>query len=335
MLHHLRLSSHSLFTHRKLPPPKTHNKLINSTIRFKYHLSDTQKRDRGKLSLLLLLLLVTLSAKAEVPLQASDLSQPTKIAPAYFGPNALPVLDISEGRLYDRINIQIATDYYAGFKGDQTVDIFAKIAIPLFTERINLTAWMPIVEWYANTPQSLAAQRVTDTNATKGHEFGDVYITTDIQLMQQHKYHIDWVLRVGLKTASGGSFEKARYFDNPAYFFDMTFAHSFLFNHGFFKELRLVGNGGFLCWQTDNGRQNDAIMYGVMLKLKTRIFSLSETFGGYSGWERDGDLPMTLKTQLSFHIKDCEPFITYQYGLRDYPYHHIKLGINYRLPKIF
>lgn len=271
-------------------------------------------------------------AYGEVPLAKPDLSQPTKMAPAYFGPNALPVPDMLDGEMYDRIYVEVAGDYFHGFRGDQTADVFAKLVFPLFTHRVNLSVWMPVVEWYSNTSESLRAQRLPDSVAVNGKEYGDVYVTTDILLLGQERMAVDWVLRTGIKTASGGSFEKARYFDNPAYFFDTSLARSIFFNSGFFKEVRFAGSAGFLCWQTDNGRQNDAVMYGLQVKLNTSLFSLSETFGGYTGWEIDGDLPMTLKTRLAFYLGDFEPFACYQYGLRDYPYHQIRIGVAYHLP---
>lgn len=270
-------------------------------------------------------------AYGEVPLTRPDLSQPTKIAPAYFGPNALPVPDMLDGEMHDKIYMEIAGDYFYGFRKDQTADVFAKLVFPLFTRRVNLSVWMPVVEWYANTSESLQAQRLPDSVAIYGKEYGDVYVTTDILLLEQERMAVDWVLRTGIKTASGGSFDKARYFDNPGYFFDTSLARSIFFKSSFFKEIRFAASAGFLCWQTDNGRQNDAVMYGLQVKLNTSLLSVSETFGGYTGWESDGDIPMTLKTRLAFHLGDFEPFACYQYGLRDYPYHQLRIGLAYRL----
>ena len=96
---------------------------------------------------------------------------------------------------------------------------------------------------------------------------------------------------------------------------------------------------GFLCWQTDNGRQNDAVQYGVMLKWENRHFSLAESFTGYSGWEhgvRNGgdmahDRPAVLRTDFTYRIKQFDIVAMYQYGVRDYPYHQIRLGAAYNI----
>ena len=117
--------------------------------------------------------------------------------------------------------------------------------------------------------------RLQDSIPMAGHEAGDVYVSTDIQLLKARKFTPDITLRAAIKTASGGSFEKARYYDNPGYFFDMSVGKSLYFGKGKTfpyadatdakMELRFAGSAGFLCWQTDNGRQNDAVMYGLQM----------------------------------------------------------------------
>ncbi|MDE6633901.1 MAG: hypothetical protein K2J96_01395, partial [Bacteroidaceae bacterium] len=123
-------------------------------------------------------------------------------------------------------------------------------------------------------------------------------------------------------------------------FFDTSLAKSFALGHNrqWEHRLRLALSTGFLCWQTDNGRQNDAVQYGVLLKWENRRFSLSETLAGYSGWEngcRNGgaeahDRPMVLGTDFQYHIRKFDIVARYQYGLRDYPYHQVRIGLAYR-----
>lgn len=275
--------------------------------------------------------ILAVSAFCQTELTKPNLGEPSKIAPLYFGPNAFPIPDMPDGTVSEDLRIEISGEHYAGFNGDKTNGVFAKIQVPLFTDRVNFTLWMPIVEYYTNTAESRAACRLPDTVPHSGHEFGDVYISTDIQVLKQKKYCPDLVIRAALKSASGGGFYNARYYDCPGYFFDATVAKSLTFKSDFWTELRLAASTGFLCWQTDNGRQNDAVMYGIQLKLKTKYFSLSETWGGYSGWERDGDRPMSLKTYLTMHFGDLEPFVLYQYGIQDYPFHQYRVGLAYKI----
>ncbi|MBQ8968182.1 MAG: hypothetical protein IJ064_00395 [Bacteroidaceae bacterium] len=284
-----------------------------------------------------------LSLSAQTALDKSPLGTPSLISPYYFGPNAFAVPDMLDGRVSGELRIELAGDHFFGKRGDHTSDVALKVNVPLWTRRANLTLWMPVMEWYRNTDRNIAVCRIQDAHkadAKKGHLGGDVYVSIDMQLLKEKRVCPDWTLRAALKTASGGEFYHARYYDSPGYFFDTSLAKSFVLGHASLNHrLRVAATTGFLCWQTDNGRQNDAVQYGVMLKWETRYFSLSQTLGGYNGWEHNasngGDLahdcPMTLKTQFSYNIRDWEIVAAYQYGLRDYPYQQARLGLAYNI----
>lgn len=285
-------------------------------------------------------------AAAQTALDKPVLRNVTLISPYYFGPNAFAVPDMLDGRVSGDLRIELTGDYFHGNRGDHTEDVALKVNVPLWTRRANLTVWMPVMEWYKNSDRNIAACRIQPAHqaeAKKGSLMGDVYMSADMQLMKEKKdkkFRPDWTLRAALRTASGGEFFHARYYDGPGYFFDTSLAKSFAVGKGDWKHrLRVAASTGFLCWQTDNGRQNDAVQYGVMLKWENRYFSLSETFGGYNGWEHNAgnggniahDCPMTLKTNLSYRIKAWEIVAAYQYGLRDYPYQQIRLGAAYNI----
>ncbi len=291
--------------------------------------------------LLILLSFFASALYAEVQPVYPNLSQSTGIAPAYFGPNALPVPDMLDGRTDSTLSVELAVDGFFGFEKDQTADIFARIHIPLWTPRVNLSVWMPVIEWYRMTSERQRTCRLQDTVQLSGHEAGDVYVSTDIQILKARCYTPDIAFRAAFKTASGGSFDKARYFDNPGYWFDLAVGKSLYFGRtkrvsgtvqaDTFLELRLSGSLGFLCWQTDNGRQNDALMYGLQLFAKSQYLGLRATWGGYAGWEKHGDRPMTVKVQVSGYAKGFEPYLAYQYGIKDYPFHQIRVGLAYHI----
>ena len=289
--------------------------------------------------LFILLLLDAVFPYAAVPIVPPKLSESTGIAPAFFGPNALPVPDMLDGRTQPALRMELAADGFFGYENDKTADLYARVNIPLWTDRVNLSVWMPIMEWYSMTLERQRTCRLQDKEPIQGHEAGDVYVSTDIQLLKARKYTPDIAFRAALKTASGGSFDKARYFDSPGYWFDVAVGKSMYIGKGVsamdnenaFLELRLAGSLGFLCWQTDNGRQNDALMYGLQLFAKAKYVSLRATWGGYMGWEKSGDRPMSIKAQVNGHIKGFEPFVAYQYGLKDYPFHQLRIGLAYNL----
>jgi len=271
---------------------------------------------------LLSFILFPLSIQALVPIERPTLSEPTGIAPAYFGPNALPVIDMLDGRTSSTLDVELAGEGYIGYHNNRTVDIFARVHVPLFTRWANLSLWMPVFGWY-------------DQYDGKGSGAGDVYISTDIQILHNEwfksdraKYIPQMSLRLGMKTASGEQFERRRHYDCPGYFFDASIGQSIPMGP---LVLRLAGSAGFLCWQTDNGRQNDAVMYGLQAQLKHEYVSLQATWGGYVGWEKYGDAPMTVKARAAGHVKGFEPYVQYQYGIKDYPFHQIRVGLVYHV----
>ena len=247
---------------------------------------------------------------------------PTGVAPAFFGPNALPVPDMSDGLTYDKLRVELAADGYFGHDGSTTADVFARIHVPLFTRWANVSVWMPVCEWYNQADG-------------KGHGAGDVYLSTDIQVLHNTWFKGDntqfipqMTIRLGVKTASGEQFARRRHFDSPGYFFDASIGESFPMGP---LVLRLAGSAGFLCWQTADARQNDAVMYGLQASLKHEYVSLQTTWGGYVGWERYGDAPMTLKLRAAGHIQGFEPYVQYQWGIKDYPFHQLRIGLAYQI----
>ena len=283
--------------------------------------------------LTLLTLLLTLTAVAETT------DRGRYISPLHFGPNAFPVPEMLDGRTSGTLKAEIAVDEYRGYAGDRTTDIFAKIQIPLFTRRVNLSVWMPVCEWYEMTAERQRVCMLQDTAAIRGHGFGDVYVTTDIQVLRARRWWPDITLRAALKTASGEQYEKARHYDDPGYFFDAAIGKSMYIGKDRSVsaekkqesdwELRIAGMAGFLCWQTVTARQNDAYQYGVQVLVKQQYFSLRATWSGYSGWQKNGDKPMIVKGELRGYFNGWEPFVAYQYGIRDYPFHHVRAGVAY------
>lgn len=272
---------------------------------------------------------VSLLLTAAPPATTRPNSADTEVSPAFFGPNAFPVPQPMNGRTSTMLRAEVAGDgyFHTAVKDNHTADLFARLYIPLFTKRVNLTVWMPVYEWY-NQPQ-------------EGGGAGDVYLSTDIWLLQQKQYIPDIAIRAALKTASGGQYDLLRHFDSPGYWFDLSCGKSFYFaRNAVFPyaekqdealELRLSGDIGFLCWQTDNERQNDALYYALQLMLLYRSFCLEVTWAGYSGWEHQGDKPMTVKAHVGYLTHGFEPYLEYQYGIRDYPYHMFRIGLAYNI----
>ena len=282
--------------------------------------------------LILFALLMFGSAVAQTSIVKPDMDVPTKIGPAYFGPNAFPVPDMLDGRTSSVLKAELYGDCFLGttignVADDITGDIFAKLTIPLFTPKVNLTIWMPLFEYYYTSAKLNKYRRLQYEGDLHGVDSGDLYLSTDIRVLSQEKYHVDMTVRAAIKTASANHFAKGRCYDAPGYFADVAVGRGFQF--GKEHNLRVAISTGFLCWQTDNGRQNDAVMYGALLAYNYKRFSIDTCLGGYVGWEGDGDRPMTLKTSLSYRFGDFSLRLMHQVGLMDWPYHQIRVGATY------
>ena len=287
-----------------------------------------------KLFALIISLLCCITAlNAQTPIEAPNLSVPSLVAPGYFGPNAVPVPDMSDGTTSSDVKLELYGDGFASSKGyslkeDMTLDVFAKATIPLFSDRVNLVLWMPIVEYFESGPRVNEARRINDPDRwISGIDSGDAYVSTDILVLDERNVGIGLVLRSVLKSASGNSFGTARVYDAPGYFFDVTAGRDVYVSADEKTKLRIAMTGGFLCWQTANGRQNDAVMYGISAALQSGHLKIRSDYGGYVGWEGYGDRPMTLKTKLSYGIGDFSIDVMHQVGFKDWPYHQLRLGV--------
>ena len=263
-----------------------------------------------------------------VPIQQPDLSQKTGIAPAFWGPNAFQVPDMLDGTVSHTLKFEVAGGYADGRitdgGTDRTGDIFVKLNVPLWTDRVNLSAWWSVHEWYSMSDDVKAARRIDPSISGKGHETGAAYISIDGEILREKKYAPAISARICLRTASEGTsvpFGAARSYDAAGYFFDLSVGKSF-------GPVRIAASGGFLCWQTDNGRQNDAVMFGALASYSSDWVSVNAQYGGYWGWERYGDFPRVIKARLDLCNKwIVHPFATFQYGFHDWPFWQARAGI--------
>jgi len=252
--------------------------------------------------------------------------QNVKYSPRYFGPNALPVPEVTNGKIPEFTQIAFSTDYSFGF-GDQTLAWRIDAEIPLLPKFIAIKAWMVVHEFYWLTPE-VNAKRQPDSVVSSGWSTGDFYAQTRFTILRETKFRPQIIGSITIKTATGGPVELRRYFDTPAYSFDVSIAKSFPINTKFLTDIRLVGDVGFLCWETSKSfnTQNDAGMYGFNFILSNSFLTFENQIGGYWGRLNNGDRPLTYRTKLTYNHKFLDIFFQYQYGIMDFPYHQIRLG---------
>ncbi len=267
-------------------------------------------------------------------------AQTVRYSTAWFGPNANPVPEISDARIASMTSLSLMSDYYFGF-GDQTLNGYLKAEVPLLPECISLKVWTSVLEHYWVT-REVHDERDMISGDTSGRANGDIYVQTRMRVLSEKKYGVSIILSSTLKTASGTKFSERRYFDTPGYYFDLEIGRSFPIPGNFISEIRGVVDIGGIFWETTNSRQNDAPMYGVMLSAGNSSWRLENSVSGYWGWmhthpdygEDYGDAPLVYASKLMFTGRLADCFARYQYGICDYPYHQVRLGMTIRLEKL-
>ncbi len=265
--------------------------------------------------------------------------QTVRYSPAWFGPNANPVPEMTDARIPVKTTISLMGDYYFGY-GDKTTNGYVKIEIPLLPARVSMKVWTSVLENYEVTPE-LSEKRGMNGNL-KGRPNGDFYVQTRISILSENKNVPSVILNSTLKTASGTNFEQRRYFDTPGYYFDVEAGKSFYNKNSFLNEIRLVANLGFLCWETSGSRQNDAPMYGIKLITGNEKWKLENSLSGYWGWMHThpkygsdyGDAPLVYAAKFTIMQGYMDYFFQYQNGINDFPYHQIRAGISFPVEKL-
>jgi len=258
-------------------------------------------------------------------------AQNVNYSPAYFGPNANPVVEFTDAKIPAQTTVQLAEDYFWGF-GDKTVSTKFSVEVPFLSERISVKGWLTAFEYY-NVTETVSAERGMYNSNTKGTAVGDFYLQTRILVFREKKW-VNLILNSTLKTASGTKFRERRYFDTPGYYFDIELGKSIHLKNRQISEIRGVLDYGFLCWETTNSCQNDAFMQGGKIILSNKYVDFENSLSGYRGWKRNGDNPLVYASKLVFKTNSVKYHLMYQYGIKDFPYHHILAGLSIGLKKL-
>lgn len=258
-------------------------------------------------------------------------AQEVHYSPAWFGPNANPVPQFADGTIPARTTLALGGNYYFGF-GDLTGNLTFDVEVPLLPECVSLRVWLNTLERYRVTPGVHAERQMT--GGLSGWANGDFYVQTRIRILRERRWLPAVVLNSTLKTASGTQFHQRRYFDTPGYYFDVEIAKSFHFRNRVLSEVRGVVDAGFLCWETTGSVQNDAPMYGGKIILANRLFDWENSVSGYYGWMHNGDAPLVYSSKLIFKQPLFRVFAQYQYGIKDFPYHHVQAGVAVELDRL-
>jgi hypothetical protein len=168
----------------------------------------------------------------------------------------------------------------------------------------------------------------------KGLAGGDIYFASFINLLEEKKFIPQATLECVIKTASGTNLANARFTDAPGYWFNLHTSKKLytLKNYTYWINL----NTGFYSWQTnmDKHRQNDAFVYGLSVNMKHPLFVFTAGIKGYAGYILNGDRPVVLFLNSNKNYGTIKLNLTLSYGLQDYPYQSVSLGIAYYPKKL-
>ena len=283
--------------------------------------------------LVILALLFPFSAFAGDYLPYRIVGVPTGTVPYFFGPNAFPVPDMMKNTS-SHFSVELDADYAVGNlspRQDRTFTSVFAVRFPLWSDRVNLSVYGQIHEWYWDNEEVRALRKVDPKYPLSGNTAGDAYFSLDMRLLEERSWLPRLTFRVALKTASGDKYEEARYFDAPGYHFDFCATKTFrISDESFFRAFSASLNAGFVCWQTDMGAQNDALLCAASLGVETSLANLSFDYGGYSGIEKSHDAPTTFKIKLEL-LPDSSfsPVLFFQKGVRDWPFSQFRFGVKY------
>jgi hypothetical protein len=249
------------------------------------------------------------------------------LSPAYLGPNALPVPDLHQGKVPERINWTGLFESYFG-QDDLTYNFMTQFVVPLAEGRVGLEFKYVPVEYYRMDSTVSKLRRTHSGESVEGFAAGDIYFGTMVQLLKDHSYLPDLAFAMACRTASGTNRQDARFTDTPGYYIDLSAGKTIKTGQGRLDSVRLYGEVGFYVYQTvlDNYPQNDALLFGMGIDFNMNQLFLSQSIRGYSGYMHNGDHPLVYKAEIGLKFGTAGLVVGFEKGLRDYPFNSIKAG---------
>ncbi len=250
--------------------------------------------------------------------------------PGFLGPNALPVPHITNGSIDSINSIGFSSDFYFS-KDDYTQDISLYGNYCLVKNKISFDAhWVP-VEHFTMSHNLKTERHVFTSHYYDRYASGDIYLNTNIQILNNKKKNIHSAFRVGYRFASS-EIGAARFTDAPGYYFDLSFAKGFPI-----PALKWIVMAGGYFWQADNierHRQDDAFLFGSGFEWNKKNLRIQTCITGYLGWfGKLRDKPILFRINADKTIKRKIIFFQFQQGLHNFNYASLELGMKFRFGK--
>lgn len=245
--------------------------------------------------------------------------------PRYFGPNAFPYSELTDGRIGRRWELELRGEYHEA-AGDRTSDLFTRLFIPIADGRAGVEMSGVVAETYEMSDATRRRRHAAETRPPQ-YCIGDFILRSFYQVVRSDEW-IDLMVSANLKTASGNRLADARYTDAASYWFDATAGRDLFRLDDGRVALRLQGMLGFYCWMTNDAvyRQNDALLFGAGLSGRLYNVSFAADYSGFSGYKNTGDHPAAYRYKLEYEYRKNILSLRFRYGVYDNLYDSFSIG---------
>jgi hypothetical protein len=241
--------------------------------------------------------------------------------PKYLGPNALPIPELSWGKVAERSSVGWELQGHF-MEGDRTGNAILRGVYSITPGKIALEAfWLP-VEYAVVSHENKTARKVFHRFYERRWASGDVYVQTTLQLLKGAEGE-GFMFRLGHRLPASNMQGAARFTDAPGFYGDLSKSVE-LGGHW-----RLAAMAGLYVWQTnrDDQFQNDAFLFGAGVSRGFGPLQVDLSFRGYLGYMGRGDDPLAAAVRFCFKGKSWNGQITVQQGFLDLQYSTLGFGI--------
>jgi hypothetical protein len=206
-------------------------------------------------------------------------------------------------------------------KGEITINPFLSINIPFGKFATLQLSGVPI-EYFNTSHELKTARKVFHV------DYYDKFAPGDLNVLFTGKIKSEpaMAIYIGLKTASGGHLDLARFTDSPQYFFNYAISLGNNFT-------RYFATTGFTAWQTLNPTypQDDGWTYAIGIDhLLGKGWRIKPELYGIVAYEKNGDRPMIAKLAFSKNIRNGAFLLDLTHGIFDFPFTSVQCGYSFK-----
>jgi hypothetical protein len=254
-------------------------------------------------------------------------AQTVWVVPGLLGPNALPTLPVEDAAVGRNVLVQVEGIFQFN---DQATDLsfspYFRVEIP-FREVASLIVDGTPVEFWQVSPHTQAATGAANASGTTK---GDLRFGAKFTIVRETDCVPAMGLRLLFKSGTGKGLEDRRFTNAPAYMIDALFAKTLVQDAGVLRRLRIMAQLGFMAWQLDYPKQDDAFDWGVAVQIGLgEAWQLETQVRAYIGWDQYTS-PVVAALETSYALPPVRLIVTVTRGLSsDAPDWGIRAGLEF------